>query len=90
MSNPNEYSTSNLALAAYVALYGLKYNRADVRDGRNGREQVVFVFDDEGGVGKELEMAFVGSQEKRYQSFLLFFRQSIDKALTEHHDKKVT
>lgn len=82
-----EYSTPNLALAAYCALYGLKYVRTDIGKARNGRDQVYFVFEDEAGIGNELEREFIGSREKKFRDFLYFFRNVVDEALISNERK---
>ena len=77
----NTYETNNIALAAYLALYGLKYKDVRVGMGRNNTQRVFFVFENEAGVGKELEKEFIQSKERKYRDFLLFFRNVVSESI---------
>jgi hypothetical protein len=74
-----EFKTDNLALCPYLELYGLKYLRSELSLGKNDKPIVCFIFEDKRGVGRDLELDFVRSNEKRYRDLLFFFRNEIEK-----------
>ena len=65
-----EFKTDNLALCPYLELYGLKYLRSELSLGKNDKPIVCFIFEDKRGVGRDLELDFVRSNEKRYRDLL--------------------
>lgn len=73
------FETDNLALCPFLELHGLKYLKADLSLGKNDKPVVTFIFEDQRGVGKDLELEFVRSNEKRYRDLLFFFRNEIEK-----------
>lgn len=79
IDNLKEYRTDSLGLAPYLELNGLKYLRSEISIGKYDKPVVVFVFDDPRGVGKDLELDFMRSNEKRYRDLLFFFRSEIEK-----------
>lgn len=79
IDNLKEYRTDNLGLAPYLELHGLRYVRSEISLGKNDKPVVVFVFEDKLGVGKDLELDFMRSNEKRYRDLLFFFRNEIEK-----------
>lgn len=60
-SAPQTYSTSDIALAAYLKLSGLRL----VECGRDG-PKFRFVFEDPDGEGEALALEFVNSDFRRY------------------------
>ena len=58
---------------------GLKYLRSELTVGKYDKPVVVFVFEDKLGVGKDLELDFMRSNEKRYRDLTFFFRNEIEK-----------
>lgn len=74
-----EFRTDNLALCPYLHLYGLKYLRAELGIGKADKPVVQFVFEDPRGVGRDLELDFMRSNEKKYRDMLFFFRNEIEK-----------
>jgi len=79
MSKLKEFKTDSLGLAPYLQLNGLKYLRSEVAIGKNDRPVVAFVFEDSLGVGKDLELDFMHSNEKKYRDMTFFFRNEISK-----------
>lgn len=84
--NNGEFKTDQLAICPYLLLNGLKYLRAEVAMGKYDRPVVVFVFKDQYGVGRDLEIDFVKSDFKKYRDMTFFFRNEIEK-LTRTVDK---
>jgi hypothetical protein len=74
-----EFKTDNLALCPYLELNGLKYLRSELSLGKNDKPVVCFIFEDKLGIGRDLELDFVRSDEKRYRDLLFFFRNEIEK-----------
>lgn len=74
-----EYRTDNLGLCPYLELNGLKYLRSELGIGKHDKPVVSFVFEDRLGMGKDLELQFVRSNEKKYRDLLFFFRNEIEK-----------
>ena len=79
VDNAKEYRTDSLGLCPYLEMYGLKYLRSELTIGKGDKPVVVFVFADPRGVGKDLELDFVRSNEKRYRDLTFFFRNEIEK-----------
>lgn len=73
------YATDNLSLCPYLDLNGLRFVKAEISFGRYDKPVVSFIFEDELGVGKDLERAFIRSTEKKYRDLLLFYRKEIEK-----------
>ncbi len=76
--NKKEYKTDSLALCPYLEMNGLRYVRSELSIGKNDKPVVSFIFEDKLGVGKDLELDFVRSNEKRYRDLLFFFRNEIE------------
>lgn len=74
-----EYKTENLALCPYLQMQGLKFVRAELGLGKYDKPVVSFVFEDQLGVGKDLELDFMRSDFKRYRDLTGFFRNEIEK-----------
>lgn len=79
MDAKKEYKTDSLGLCPFLEMNGLKYLRSELSLGKFDKPVVVFVFEDKLGVGKDLELDFVRSNEKRYRDLLFFFRNEIEK-----------
>jgi hypothetical protein len=58
--NENNFETSNIALAAYLKLKGLRLIKCSRDDKFN------FIFEDPGGQAKDLEIEFVNSDMRKY------------------------
>ena len=74
-----EFRTDSLAICPYLEMNGLKYIRSELAIGKNDKPVVSFIFEDKRGLGKDLELEFVRSNEKRYRDLLFFFRNEIEK-----------
>lgn len=74
-----EYRTDNLALCPYLHLQGMKYIRSEVGIGKGDKPVVQFVFEDPQGLGRDFELDFMRSNEKKYRDMLFFFRNEIEK-----------
>lgn len=72
-----EFKTDNLSLAPYLLNHGLRYLYTQFGIGKNGKQRIIFVFDDENNIGKDLERSFLNSDEKRYKDALHYFRNQI-------------
>lgn len=79
----NKYVTDNMAIASYLDLNGLKYQGYEVGTGRNSKPIVNFTFEDEKGIGRDLERSYRNSKEKNFRDSLLFFRNEVFKAMGE-------
>lgn len=79
VDNSKEYRTDSLGLCPFLEMNGLKYLRSELTLGKHDKPVVVFVFEDKLGVGKDLELDFMRSNEKRYRDLLFFFRNEIEK-----------
>lgn len=79
MKKRNEYRTSNLAVASYLAINGLSYIRSEVSLGKYDKAVVSFVFEDPLGIGQDLEMDFMKSEFKKYRDMSMYFRGEIEK-----------
>ena len=76
VNKTKEYKTDSLGLCPYLEMNGLKYLRAELTLGNNDKP---VVFEDKLGVGKDLELNFMRSNEKRYRDLTFFFRNEIEK-----------
>lgn len=74
-----EYKTENLAVCPYLQMQGLKFLRAELSLGKYDKPVVSFVFEDQLGVGLDLELDFSKSEFKRYRDMFFFFRNEIEK-----------
>jgi hypothetical protein len=74
-----EYRTDNLALCPFLQMNGLKYLRAELGLGKLDKPVVSFIFEDALGVGRDLELEFMRSNEKKYRDLFFFFRNEIEK-----------
>lgn len=77
----NFFITSNFALTGYLELNGLKYVKADLSKDRNDKVKVDFYFLDPTGKGRDLELEFRFSSEKKYRDSLFFYRKIIEDLL---------
>jgi hypothetical protein len=74
-----EFKTDNLALCPFLEMNGLKFLRTEVDVGKNDRPTVLFVFQDNLGQGRDLQLDYMRSDFKRYRDLLFFFRNEIEK-----------
>lgn len=74
-----EYKTDNLSACPYLQMQGLKYLRAEPALGKNDKPVVLFVFEDQRGIGRDLELDFMKSEFKHYRDTFFFFRNEIEK-----------
>ena len=81
MSEDKMYITGSLALTSYLELHGLKYVEAELAKGNKDKIKVLFYFLDPGERGRDLEMEFRFSPEKRYREGLFFYRKIINERL---------
>lgn len=58
---------------------GLKFLRTEVSVGKYDKPTVLFVFQDNLGQGRDLQMDFMRSDFKKYRDLLFFFRNEIEK-----------
>lgn len=77
----NYYITDQFALTAYLELQGLKFAKAELSRGKNGRVKVDFYFLDPDDRGRDLEMEFRFSDVKRYRDLLFFYKRIINDEL---------
>ena len=73
------YTTTNLALSAYLSLKGLKYVKADLGIGRNDKPVISFIFEDPKEMGRDLELDFMHSEIKKYRDHFFYFRNEIER-----------
>ena len=76
--NVNHYKTSQLALCAYLEMNGLRFVEVEAEVGINGKEHVVFVFEDPQGIGQDLTIDFRFSEVKKYRDLTFFYRNEIE------------
>jgi len=81
MKKESIFATDNLALAPYLFNEGLKYLGLTKGIGKNQKPKIIFIFDDPKNIGKDLEKAFLNSNEKKYRDSMHYFRSQIQKAL---------
>jgi hypothetical protein len=74
-----EFKTDNLALCPFLEMHGLKFLRTEVSVGKYDKPTVLFVFQDNLGQGRDLQLDFMRSDFKRYRDLLFFFRNEIEK-----------
>lgn len=74
-----EFKTDNLALCPFLEMHGLKFLRTEVTVGKYDKPTVLFVFQDQLGQGRDLQLDFMRSDFKRYRDLLFFFRNEIEK-----------
>jgi len=75
------FLTSNYSLCGYLELNGLRYLNADVVKDHRGKIKVEFSFLDPHDKGRDLELEFRHSPEKKYKDSLFFFRKVINEKL---------
>jgi hypothetical protein len=75
------FRTDNLALAPYLLGQGLKYLGMEHSLGKNDRLVAVFLFEDPLGVGRDLQMDFMRSDEKKYRDAWFFFRNELERSV---------
>ena len=74
-----EFKTDNLAVCPYLEMNGLKFLRTEVSVGKYDKPTVLFVFQDNLGQGRDLQLDFMRSDFKKYRDLLFFFRNEIEK-----------
>lgn len=79
--DPKFYITDCLALTSYLELHGLRYVKAERILGARDKIKILFYFLDPLGKGKDLEMEFRFSPEKKYRDGLFFYRKIINDLL---------
>jgi hypothetical protein len=75
------FKTDNLALCPFILMNGLKYLRVEHSLGKNDKLVAVFVFEDLLGVGRDLQMDFMRSNEKKYRDLWFFFRNELERSI---------
>jgi len=78
---PKYFITDQFALTAYLELNGLKFAKAELSRGKNGRVKVDFYFLDPEERGKDLEIEFRFSECKRYRDLLFYYKRVINDEL---------
>jgi len=82
MSDEDKYFiTSNFALTAFLELNGLRFVKPEVSKDRNGKYKVDFYFLDPDKKGRDLEIDFRFSSEKKYRDLLFHYRKVINDKL---------
>ena len=74
-----EFKTDNLALCPFLEMNGLKFLRTEVSVGKYDKPTVLFVFQDNLGQGRDLQLDFMRSEFKKYRDLMFFFRNEIEK-----------
>jgi len=82
-----QFKTDNLALCPYLEMEGLKYSHAEWGMGKNNKSKVYFVFNDEKGTGRDLEISFRFSDFKKYRDLGFFYRAEIEKLRRENKEE---
>jgi len=72
------FKTPDLALAPFLAINGLVYVATEVNP--DNPSEILFIFDDKEGRGRDLSMLFHRSEEKLYHSYWSFFRGELGRA----------
>ncbi len=54
-----EFKTDNLALCPFLEMHGLKFLRTEVTVGKYDKPTVLFVFQDQLGQGRDLQLDFM-------------------------------
>ena len=75
----NIFMTDNLSLCPYLEMNGLKPLGGILDRGKGGGYKVFFQFEDPDNVGKDLEIGFRFSKEKRYRDLGFYYRSQIEK-----------
>lgn len=72
------FRTSDLSLAPFLFLNGLIYvgTELDIKEAN----KIVFIFQDDNNLGRDLSMLFYRSEEKKYHDMWAFFRNELSKA----------
>jgi hypothetical protein len=78
---PKYFITDNFSLTAFLELNGLRYVKAELTKGKNGRIVVMFWFLDPDNKGRDLEVDFRFSNEKRYRDCLFLYKRIITEML---------
>lgn len=81
MSETKYFKTSNFALSGFLEIHGLKYVKAELTKSAKGKVKVDFWFLDPEDKGKDLEIEFRFSNEKKYRDSLFFYRKIINDLL---------
>jgi len=77
----NYFITSSFALTAYLELNGLKFVKSELSEDRNKKIKVDFYFHDPDQRGRDLELDFRFSSEKKYRDLLFYYRKIINDKL---------
>lgn len=77
------FRTDNLALCPFLEMQGLRYSHAEWSVGRNNKSKVYFIFYDDKGAGRDLEISFRFSDFKKYRDLGFFYRAEIEKLRRE-------
>ena len=78
---PKYFVTDQFALTAFLELNGLKFVKPQLSKGKNGKVKVDFYFLDPDDRGKDLEIEFRFSNEKRYRDLLFYYKRIINDEL---------
>ena len=81
IEEPKLFKTDCFALTSYLELNGLKFSKAELSRGRNGRVKVDFYFYDEKDMGRDLEIEFRHSECKKYRDGLFLYKRIINDLL---------
>jgi hypothetical protein len=77
----NVFVTDNLSLCGFLEIRGLKFLKAELSQGRNSKIKVYFHFLDPDDRGRDLEIEYRFSSEKKYKDSLFYYRKIINDLL---------
>lgn len=69
------FKTADLALAPFLTINGLIYIATELNP--DNESEILFVFEDKDGRGRDLSMLFHRSDEKLYHSYWAFYRNQL-------------
>jgi len=75
------FVTSNYSLCGYLEINGLRYLKAEVIKDHRDKIKVEFTFLDPKNRGRDLEIEFRYSPEKKYKDSLFYYRALIGEKL---------
>ena len=85
MEEKKEFRTTQLALTAFLELYGresgVRFIKTEIIKDKNNKLKVEFVFADPAEMCKDLELEFRYSECKRYRDLLFFYKKQITETL---------
>jgi len=81
MDDSKFFITSNFALCGYLEIKGLRYMKAEISKDRHSKYKVDFYFLDPENRGRDLELDFRFSDEKKYRDALFYYRKIINDKL---------